>query len=665
MGHARQLLFLGCAILALVGAFMGYRLIQPELGPAREEHDPLNGPPEGLAGDPPPRLSGAAGAGAPASNGTPPPPTPPTSTATTAPSTGRFRVVGIVRSGPGGPGLPHATVEILSGWDAQAARLLGGETDGEGRFAIDLPTLDALSPESRSQVTISARARAKGHRLGSVEALAQGDYSGSPRDFEAQLVLVPGHDVFGRVVDEGGRPVGGVRMTLYGDGPLVGMLTEVTDGEGRYRFPIAAAGRAFFLAHRFGVGTASIPETPLSPNVDLELPDLVLRKGAEIAGTVVNAAGRPVAGVPVYAESATRRPGGAKGEIGAPSGTDYGSAVTDAEGRFRITGLAPGPVRLTPVSDRTSVLRGEPVETGRDDVHLVVTGHVLRVRVVDSKGSPLISATWSVAEIDATPPRTQGGSIGVGIEASDVGFAVVAEGAHVRVAASHPGCADAVAEATCEGAGPSEVTLRVLRAGAPGRVRLAFTGEAAPRARRQSVTVTSPGTGAVEGPIDLVSAVGEPMEVPSGLRRIEVLPLEGDDPFDGTPFLPVTLDVEVPSGGDLTVPVPVRLGGRVRVALAWPDGAKRAFLSGVRLRSLDGAPVPETVPWIQEDVDGSSMGTGMLLNTTHPITTAIGLAPGRWILDITVAGYAPVQVAATITAGETTPVTAVLEKSPK
>jgi hypothetical protein len=260
----RKILLLGCAILAIIGAWMGYRLIRPELGPERVAHDPLKGPPNGLATEEAPRRLGAAGAaGMGGATFVPPPPTPPTSTtATPAPSVGRFRATGIVRSGEGGPGIPHATVELFEGSDAQGQIIGRGETDEAGRFVIDLPALDERSSEARSQVSLGARARAAGHRVGRVEPLEQGDFSGPPRDVEAQLVLVPGHDVFGRVVDEEGRPVGGVRLTLYGDGPMLGMLTEVTDAEGRYRFPIAAAGAAFFIANRFGVGTGSIRERP-------------------------------------------------------------------------------------------------------------------------------------------------------------------------------------------------------------------------------------------------------------------------------------------------------------------------------------------------------------------------------------------------------------------
>ncbi len=663
MGHRqRQLLLFGCAILALVGAFMGYRLIRPQLGPARTEHDPLNGPREGLAPEAPPRILGAAGAGTAAATPAPPPPTPPTSNAAPAPSIGRFRATGIVQSGSNGPGLPRASVEIFEGTDAQGVILGRGEADVEGRFAIDLPSLDRLSPERRSQVSLAARARAKGHRIGHVMIFAQEDLSGAPRDVGVELTLDPGHDVFGRVVDEGGRPVDRVRMTLYGDSPMMGMLTEVTDAEGRYRFPIAAPGTAFLLAHRFGVGTASIPETPLSLDADLELPDLVLRRGAEIAGTVVNAAGRPIAGVPVYAQCLSMPRGGAKAEIGAPSGTDFGSAMTDAEGRFRIPGIFPGRVRLTPVAERPSVPPIDPFETGRTDVRLVVSGHVLRVAVVDSDGAPLVGPVWSVTETDTSPPRAQSGMIGLGIEGGNVGFAVVMEGASVRVAASHPGCAGALVETKCEGAGPSEVTLRVARAGAPGRVRLTLTGEAAGRARSQRVNVTSPATGAVDGYPHRVTVLGDTLEVPSGKRRIEVLPLEGSDPFAGTSFLPTTIDVDVPSGGDLTVPVPVQFGGRVQVTLVWPEGAKRANLDGVRLRSLDGATVPEDLPWLQKVGTGASMGSSMLLETTQPITTAVGLAPGRWLLELDVKGYATAHLSATVTAGETTSVTAGLER---
>ena len=146
----RKILLLGCAILAIIGAWMGYRLIRPELGPERVAHDPLKGPPNGLATEEAPRRLGAAGAaGMGGATFVPPPPAPPTSMGTALPSVGRFRATGIVRSGEGGPGIPHATVELFEGSDAHWQIIGLDETDEAGLFVIDLPALDERSSCAR------------------------------------------------------------------------------------------------------------------------------------------------------------------------------------------------------------------------------------------------------------------------------------------------------------------------------------------------------------------------------------------------------------------------------------------------------------------------------------------------------------------------------------
>ena len=100
----------------------------------------------------------------------------------------------------------------------------------------------------------------------------------------------------------------------------------------------------------------------------------------------------------------------------------------------------------------------------------------------------------------------------------------------------------------------------------------------------------------------------------------------------------------------------------MRIALVVPAGTTQEHLAGVRARSLDGAAAPESLPFVQEAGGQTSWGTRMLLDATAPITTAVGLEPGRWILELDVPGYETARVSATVTAGATASVTAVLER---
>jgi peroxiredoxin/protocatechuate 3,4-dioxygenase beta subunit len=64
-------------------------------------------------------------------------------------------------------------------------------------------------------------------------------------------------------------------------------------------------------------------------------------RGAELAGTVSDGEGKPLAGVSVVARSVVARPSGEKA-VGGEDAVELG-AVTDAAGRYRIRGLASGP----------------------------------------------------------------------------------------------------------------------------------------------------------------------------------------------------------------------------------------------------------------------------------------------------------------------------------
>ncbi len=657
MGKRRGLLWIGCAVLAVGGAWTGVRIVDPTVAPARIPTDGSKGPPDPVADDPPPATLGAAG------TGTSAPATAPSSTAA-APSVDRFRATGVVRSGDDGPGLGHATVEVFGGWNAWDPLLGRGETDDSGRFAIDLPALDRMSPEARSELTVSACARAKGHRAGKPRAFAGRDQAGPPCDLRGDLVLVPGHDVFGRVVDAAGQGVAGVKVILE-DGSRFPQQPKVrTDAEGRYRFGIEKEGEFALLAEQEGFGTASAPGMWVSREADTECPDMVIRRAAEIAGTVADARGRPLEGVPVYAwVQGTPPRSELRAWVGAPPGRQRGWASTDGAGRFRITGLFPGPAQVLAIAGYEEGPRMASTATGTENVRLVVREHVLRVDVVDTLGAPLEGASWSVTEVAASPAPAQTGV--VYRDGARAGYALVPEGARVRIAASHPGCAASRVETTCEGAGPSQVTIRLAKAGAPGRLRLVPTGPGSERARYVRVEVSAPDTGTIEeGSRDL--PLDETLELKAGRHQLQLLPVDGDRGSEVSGFSPASVEVDVPSGGDITLPVQATLGGRLQVTFVWPPGTVEALLMGARFRSLDGSATPREVMWIHKSAGGFEYhGPAFPLSPHHPMTTAVGLTPGRWIVELEVSGFATASVSATLTAGETTSVSAVLERDTK
>jgi len=135
--------------------------------------------------------------------------------------------------------------------------------------------------------------------------------SGSPPRFDAgRIVLQRGAAVSARVLDEAGAPVAGASLALAlpGDGPpeswpwrpvlLRQALVGTSGADGRVRVEGLPGGRADFdCIHPAFVPLARAVELVAGATADLG--DLVLARGAAIAGTVTAPDGRPIAGASV------------------------------------------------------------------------------------------------------------------------------------------------------------------------------------------------------------------------------------------------------------------------------------------------------------------------------------------------------------------------------
>ncbi len=147
--------------------------------------------------------------------------------------------------------------------------------------------------------------------------------------------------VVGRVVDEKGGAVVGARVRLR----VASAVAEgVTTSGGRFRLRRVAPARSANLeAEKIGFTPATVRGLNLKPGPPQNLPDLVLRRGLHGHGRIVDPGAAPIAGVEVRSA-----PEADKGKLDFRFGDPPPSpdAVTDAEGRFEVTGLEPGEYRL-------------------------------------------------------------------------------------------------------------------------------------------------------------------------------------------------------------------------------------------------------------------------------------------------------------------------------
>ncbi len=147
----------------------------------------------------------------------------------------------------------------------------------------------------------------------------------------------------GHVYTADGRPAVGATLTLVGPGPAGGKPPGTVAGEdGRFEFPVHAPGKGWRLA-------AAHPPTGQSAELGLDLPeiesipevDVHLEERPALEGRVLAPSGAPVEGASVRLVRL------APLELGAWSpDSPAGVATTDADGRYRLPDLTPGPARL-------------------------------------------------------------------------------------------------------------------------------------------------------------------------------------------------------------------------------------------------------------------------------------------------------------------------------
>ncbi|MHC4860520.1 MAG: carboxypeptidase regulatory-like domain-containing protein, partial [Planctomycetota bacterium] len=192
-------------------------------------------------------------------------------------------------------------------------------------------------------------------------------------DRDALLLLKKGLSITGRVVDDEGEPVYCAEVTAS----ECYYWSDMTDEDGRFEIVGLTEGRYSLGVDAFGFLVAEVPEVEAGKDAGV----IRISRGLALAGVLVDEAGRPLPGIELWVRGA-----GDPKDSG-PS-TAYGR--TDAEGRFLLSGLAPGIYRLSTGPLGPVLLDAERIPAGSGDLRIVGgEGVELAGTVVNEAGRPV------------------------------------------------------------------------------------------------------------------------------------------------------------------------------------------------------------------------------------------------------------------------------------
>ena len=224
-----------------------------------------------------------------------------------------------------GQPVPGAQIFVCTPGEWQGSTAYLSDAQGNFRVHVPLERRHPGGPEWLGAAKVRLFARTE---TGMVTAQGA-DASGGAANIVLKLEDHALAEVRGRVNDEAGHPMGGVPVeahislgTLSGDGRVVR-----TDAQGGFAMDELWPGLEYsFHTDTKGYTREGSRQVTLTPGERRQLPDWRLEPARlSIAGQVVDAAGKPVSGASIYAQSQR---------------VDTKPTASDAGGAFRLDGLA-------------------------------------------------------------------------------------------------------------------------------------------------------------------------------------------------------------------------------------------------------------------------------------------------------------------------------------
>lgn len=332
------------------------------------------------------------------------------------------RIEGRVTDTRGGP---------LANAEVRARTAAGPPARGEADRLRERPPDAVAGPDGRF-VLKDLRPRQPLHLLATLPGYLPAWTLGveAPSAEPLTVVLEEAARLSGFLVDEEGGAVAGAQVGLRWPGPppgTVGLEPRRGDGSrstrsgerGEFSFEELASGEVEIYARADGFLPAEPTSLELAPGAAVTDVRLVVRRGAIVEGRVYDPRGEPLDGARLRAGNA--------------------EAASDAEGRYRLSGLPPGVMGLyAHHPDYRSRAQEIHVEPGVNAVDIVLEeGWSLAGRTVDEAGDPVPGTR---VELRSESPRARNGYVAV--SGRDGGFrVVVSEEGSYRLTATREGFA--------------------------------------------------------------------------------------------------------------------------------------------------------------------------------------------------------------------------------
>lgn len=185
--------------------------------------------------------------------------------------------------------------------------------------------------------------------------------------------------VVGRVIDKQGNPI--LRANIYYFVGGEGLGHNVTDVDGRYRLTgLDPQHLNYELMADHPDYAYKYQEIQISAPVEVQVPDMVLKKGRNISGVVTDEANKPI-------PFATVEHGGFHGQV-----------KTDLQGRYRLKNIPDSIIRIRAYALGFAPVLKEISDNQQDSVadFVLGKGYTLSGQVTDSEGKPLKDALVSV-----------------------------------------------------------------------------------------------------------------------------------------------------------------------------------------------------------------------------------------------------------------------------